>query len=460
MRKSSVNLTQGNILKQIILFALPILVGQIVQNLYNSVDSIVVGNAVGTTALAAVSSSSDISHLIIGFFTGLSTGAGVLFSRYFGAGDQKNLHDSIHTALTFATILGTFMTVVGIILTPFLLNIVDCPEDVYAEAESYLRIYFIGVLFTAMYNVASGVLRAVGDSRSPFVFLIISSATNIILDLLLVLAFGLGVIGTAIATIVSQLLSVVLVTVKMLRTDDVYKLVLKDLGIKKDLLLKVMYLGLPAAVQASLTSISNLFVQRYINQFGSAAMAGIGAAKKIDRFAGMVAQSVGLAAATFVGQNYGAKKFHRAYRGIRICLLICAVFVLVVGSTIYFNADFFIRIFTSDSEAIFYGVAMMTTMLPFYYVQSVNQVFANAVRGFGKSLAVMFCSISGMIVCRQIFLAISMHYNYDIHNIYIGFPVGWGFAALFVFIYYIFAVRRKFKSVDFESEPVSSKESS
>ena len=228
MRKSSVNLTEGNIYKLIIKFALPILVGQIFQNLYNSVDAIVVGNAVGTTALAAVSASADISHLLVGFFTGLSTGAGVLFSRYFGAGDHQRLHDSIHTAITFALILGTAMTLTGIVITPLLLKIVDCPQDVHAQAMLYLRIYLIGILFTAIYNVASGVLRAVGDSRSPFRYLIISSFVNIALDLLLVLVLQWGVAGTAIATIFSQLISVILVFRRMVKTDDVYHLVLRD----------------------------------------------------------------------------------------------------------------------------------------------------------------------------------------------------------------------------------------
>ena len=452
MRKSSVNLTEGNIYKLIIGFALPILVGQIFQNLYNSVDAIVVGNAVGTTALAAVSASADISHLLIGFFTGLSTGAGVLFSRYFGAGDQQKLHDSIHTALTFALILGTAMTIVGIIITPLLLRIVDCPQDVYGQAMLYLRIYLIGVLFTAIYNVASGVLRAVGDSRSPFRYLIISSVVNIALDLMLVIVLKWGVAGTAIATIFSQLISVFLVFRRMLKTDDVYHLVIRDLGIRKQYLKQILDLGLPAAIQASLTSISNLFVSRYINGFGSAAMAGIGAAKKIDKFAGMVAQSLGLSTATFVGQNYGAGRIRRAYQGIRTCLIMSFVYVAVIGTIIYTNASLFVKIFTSNPDAVYYGVAMITTMMPLYFAQALNQIFSNAVRGFGKSRMVMVLSLLGMIGCRQLFLAVSMAYNHSVYNIYIGYPVGWFFSAVFVIIYYFTVIRRKFRPEDLVQE--------
>ena len=446
MKKTSVRLTEGNIAKLIISFALPIFAGQIFQNLYNSVDAIVVGNYVGTTALAAVSSSADISMLLTGFFTGLSTGAGVLFARYFGAGDDKNLHDSIHTAITFALSLGAFMATLGIILAPLLLKIVNCPDDVFAEASMYLRVYLIGILFTAIYNVGAGILRAVGDSRSPFIFLVIASFTNIILDLITVVWLKMGVMGVAVATVVSQAVSVTLVFRKLMVTNDVYKVSLKDLGIRKDILLQVIDLGIPAAIQASLTSISNLFVQRYINSFGSAAMAGIGAAKKIDRYVGLTSQSLGLATTTFVSQNYGAKKLDRAFKGIHTCLLISGICVAVAGIPTYFGANTVIRLFTNDPEAITYGISMMHTMLPLYYCQTLNQIFSNAVRGFGKSRVVMVLSLIGMIGMRQLWLAVSMSINYKVENVFVGFPIGWFFSAVFVFIYYYFKIRKPYKA--------------
>ena len=452
MKKSSMDLTVGNIYRLIIVFALPIFVGQVFQNLYNSVDSIVVGQFVGTTALAAVSSCSDISMLLTGFFTGLSTGAGVLFSRYFGAKQYDRLHDSIHTAVAFSLILGVVMAALGVIFTPFLLDIVGCPEDVMAEADAYLRVYLIGILFTAIYNVGSGVLRAVGDSKSPFYYLIIASITNIFADIFFVVVIPMGVAGAALATILSQALSVFLVFRKMMRTNDVYKLVIKDLRIQKDLLMEVIDLGIPAAIQSSLISISNLFVQRYINSFGSAAMAGTGAAKKIDKFAGMVAQSIGLATTTFVSQNYGAGKTKRAFQGIRACLILSGICVAVMGIPIYFFAEFFTRIFTSDETAIQYGIGMIHVMIPFYYFQALNQIYSNAVRGFGKSRAVMVLSLLGMIVLRQIWLAISMSLNRDIMNVFIGYPLGWAFSAIFVFIYYIIMIKKKFPVESRESE--------
>ena len=218
-----------------------------------------------------------------------------------------------------------------------------------------------------------------------------------------------------------------------------------------ELLLQVLDLGIPAAIQASLISISNLFVQRYINGFGSAAMAGIGAAKKIDKFAGLISQSVGLTATTFISQNCGAGKLNRAFRGIRACLIICGVCVAALGIPIYLFAGFFVRIFTTDESAVSYGIAMIHTMMPLYYCQALNQVFSNTVRGFGKSRAVMVLSLLGMIGCRQLWLAISMGINSSVTNIFIGYPVGWFFSAFFVFLYYWFAVRKKYKAAAVQS---------
>lgn len=444
MKKSSSDLTTGSVAKQLLMFALPILLGQIFQNLYNSVDAIVVGRSVGKTALAAVSASTDITHLIVGFFTGLSTGAGILFARAFGGKDYEKLHNAIHTAVTFSVILGVIMAAVGVLTTPLLLKIVACPEDVFQEANAYLRIYFIGILFTAIYNIGAGVLRSVGDSRNPFIYLVIASVVNIVMDILLVVVLPLGVQGAAMATIISQLLSVLLVFRRLLKADDVYRLYLKDLHVDRKLLVEILDLGIPAAIQASLISISNMFVSRYINSFGSDAMAGIGAAKKIDKFVGMVAQSIGQAIATFIGQNFGAKRLDRAFKSIRVAIVFNFGYILLIGSVIYTNAETFVRIFTTDESAILFGIDMIHTMMPLYFMQSLNQIFANTVRGFGKSRVVMLCSISGMIVCRQVFLAISMHIDWNVRNIYYGYPLGWACAALFVFLYYYFVIHRKY----------------
>ena len=443
-KKSSVDLSEGPVLRRIAAFAMPLLLGQILQNLYNSVDSIVAGNCLGVTALAAVTSCADIARLLTGFFTGLSVGSGVVFARYFGAKDEKRLHTSIHTALTFAVLLGVTMMTAGILLSPLLLRLVKCTEEVYPEALIYLRIYLVGILFTSIYNVGAGVLRAVGDSRTPFIYLVISSVCNIILDVALVVLLPLGVLGAALATVVSQFISVILVFQKMLRTEDVYKLTVRELKMDKALLKEIMRLGLPSAVQSSLVGLSNLFIQRYINSFGAAAMAGLGAGKKIDRFVATVAQCLGLAVSTFVSQNVGAKRMDRAFRGIRVATLVSVVYVIAVGGLVALFAMPLMRIFTSDEEAVVYGANMIWTMMPFYFFMAFNQIFSNAVRGFGKSMVVMLCSVLGMIGCRQLFLAIALHFNYSIFILYIGFPVGWFCAAASVMLYYFFAIRRKY----------------
>ena len=444
-KKGTIDLTQGNIPIQILQIAIPILLGQIFQNLYNSVDSIVVGNFVGTTALAAVSSCGDISNLLIGFFTGLSLGAGVLFSQCFGAKDNEKLHRSIHTALLFAAIVGAVMAAVGIVLTPPLLRLVDCPDDVYPEAAIYLRIYLVGIFFTSVYNVASGVLRALGDTRRPLYYLIVASCCNIFLDVVLVAVLPMGVAGVAIATVISQLASCILIFRKMLSTEDAYRLVLRDLRIDADIMKDVVRLGLPTAIQGCVISFSNLIVQRYINSFGSTAMAGIGAAKKIDKYVTEFSQAMGHATPVFVGQNVGAGNYARASRGVRWTLGIGILCVVAVGIPVYIFSPQMISLFIKDEQAVSYGVQMLHVLIPLYFFLVFHQVFSNAVRGYGHSTAVMIFSMIGLIGFRQLYLYVSMQISSNAANIFMSYPVGWGSSALLCVLFYLFVVKRKLK---------------
>lgn len=443
LKTTSRNLTQGSIIRQILTIAFPILFGQVFQNLYNSVDSIVVGNFVGTTALAAVTSCGDISQLIVGFFTGLSIGSGVLFSRYFGARENVRLHEAIHTAVMFAILLGIFMALLGEAVTPQLLRLVDCPGDVYKEALLYLRIYIVGIFFTSIYNVASSVLRAVGDTKRPMYYLCAACCSNIILDLLFVRGLKMGVEGVAIATVISQLFSVCLVFTNMLKTDDVHKLVIRELKIKRDILFDVLKLGLPAAVQSCLISFSNLYLQRYINGFGASAMAGVGAAKKIDKFVAEVSQSIGMATSVFVSQNYGAKKYDRISKSIPSIIAASFTGVSAIGIPVFYFASFFIRIFTSEAEALHYGEMMITTIVPFYFLQALHQIFSNVIRGCGHSGAAMVTTALGLILFRQIYLAVAMFVNYNLQNVFISFPVGWACSALLSVVYYWVYIHRQ-----------------
>lgn len=433
MRK---DLTSGSIYKNLIMFSLPILMGYFFQNLYNSVDSAIVGQYVGKAALGAVTSSATISNVIVGFFTGLATGVTVILSRYFGAKDYEMLHKAIHTSILFSIVSGVAMALIGQFISPLLLKAVDCPADVYEQAIIYLRLYLIGCIFTSIYNVSSSVLRSVGDSRSPFIYLVISSVVNIVLDVVLVANFKMGVAGVGIATIVSQVVSCVCVYLKLSRTNDVHKLVIKDLSIDFKILKSLINIGLPAGLQTCLISLSNVFIQRYVNMFGSDAIAGVGAAQKVDNFASMPGQSLGLAITTFVSQNLGADKPERVKEGIKvsIVLVLVSLIPIVVFGMVF--ASSLVGIFNRDPDVVKYGSDMVRALLPLYFILGLNSVYSGVVRGYGHSRAVMILSLIAMVVLRQIYLAIGMQLVHSIYVVYYGYPVAWLLAAVAIYIFY------------------------
>lgn len=439
--RRTMDLTEGNIFQQILIFSAPIFIGNLFQNLYNSVDSLVVGNFVGKGALAAVNTCAPISNLLIGFFTGMSAGASVLFARNFGAKDYGKLKRAIHTTLTFALILGIVMALFGMVFSRQLLRIVDCPSDIFEDANRYLKIYIAGILFTSIYNVESGVMRAVGDSRSPFYALVTASFINIVLDIVLVRFIGLGVIGVAIATVISQSVSVCMVYRNMHGLDERYRFNFKDMGIEKDLLLEVIDLGLPAGIQSSLISISNLFVHRYINSFGSTATAGVGIAQRLDRFVSMPCQALGLAITTFVSQNIGAGKRERIKNGMLTAFTMGMVSIAIMGIPLMLNTKLFLGLFNRDPEVLTYGAQMVHILVPFYFLMAMNQVMSGTLRGYGFSRQVMMLSLIGMIGIRQVFLYISMHIDWNIRNVFIGFPVGWFFQSVCVYAYFFYLKR-------------------
>ena len=436
MRKSrNVDMLYGRPWKQLLIFSIPVFVGYLLQNLYNSVDSIVVGNFVGKEALAAVNATSSITMLLTGFFVGLSTGASVLFARSFGAQEYDKLRRASHTTMLFGTILGVAIAAVGIIWSRPLLEIIDCPEDVFDAAREYMNVYIIGLLFTSLYNVAAGVLRAVGDSRSPFYSIAIASVMNIILDVVLVGPFKMGVIGAALATVISQLVSVIYTVSMMRRMDERYAFRLRELAIDKKILKEVIQLGLPAGVQMSLVSISNMFISRYINSFGSAATGGVGAATRLDQFVSMPSQSLGLAITTYVSQNVGAGKQDRVAKGFWSSCLMAGISLLVLGLPLFIWSDFFMRMFTQDAEVMAYGTAMMRVIIPFYVMMAFSSLLSGLIRGYGYSFQIMVISLVGMVVLRQIYLTIAMAINWNIQVVYFGYPVGWTFQVILMAIY-------------------------
>ena len=432
------DLTEGNLSRQVISFSFPILVGYLFQNLYNSVDSMVVGNFVSKYALGAVNACSPISMLLTSFFVGVSSGASVLFSQCFGAQKYEKLKRAIHTTVLLSTAVGVGMTVLGILFCRQLLMIVDCPADIFDDASQYLRIYIGGLFFTSVYNVEAGVLRAVGDSRSPFYALLTASVVNVALDVLLVCAADMGVAGVAIATVISQMISAWVTLQRMRRMDGRYAFRFRELAVAPELVEEVIRLGLPAGVQMSVISLSNLFVSRYINSFSSAATAGVGVASRLDRFVSMPSQALGLAVTTFVSQNLGARKPKRAARSVWNCCLMACASAVIIGVPLLLWPERFVGLFNQDPEVIAYGVHMLRALIPFYLVMAVNQVMSGAIRGYGYSTAVMVCSLLGMVGLRQLYLAISMHIAWRIKFVYYGYPVGWGAQLLLLAAYFCY----------------------
>lgn len=430
------NMTEGNIWMHLILFALPLLIGNLFQQLYNTVDSIVVGNFVSKTALAAVGSTDNIINTIIGFFSGLATGAGVVISHSFGSGDKKALHRAVHTTITLTFVLSIFFTIAGLLLAPLFLKLMATPEDVLPEASAYLRIYFAGVSGLMIYNMGSGILRAVGDSRRPLYILILCAVTNIVLDLAFVVYLGAGVEGVAYATIISQWISAILVLVILTKEQSDYRLVWKDLRIDKRTTLSILRIGFPAGLQMAITSFSNVFVQSYINQFGSSCMAGWTTYGKLDKFCLLPIQSLGLSITTFVGQNLGARKMERARKGTAYAVILSIGAALVLMMPVMAAAPVLATLFTNDPEVIAYGVRFIRLMMPFYVAISFNQILGNALRGAGNSVVPMILMMSSFIVFRQIYLfAISHIYN-TITSVALGYPFGWILCSVLLLIYY------------------------
>ena len=446
-KKSTVrDMTDGPILMHMIMFSLPLILGNIFQLLYNTVDTWVVGNFVSTQALAAVGSTTMLVNLFVFCFNGLSIGATVIIGHDFGARDLKKLHVSIETTMALTFILSIVFTILGVALVRPMLVMMSTPEDVLPEATVYLRIYLGGISGLLVYNMGSGILRAVGDTTRPLMFLIFTSVLNIILDLAFVLVFGLGIAGVALATILSQFISAFFVLYLLIRTNDIYKLTLKDLAIDVPTMKKILAVGLPTAVQSMLTSFSNMFVQAYINVFGSACMAGWSCYNKLDQFAFLSIQSLSSAATTFVSQNLGAKREDRAQRGTRDSVLLAVGTTLAIAIILVTFAEPATRFFTSDESVIYYGVLFIRMNTFFLLCNSVNHVLAGALRGRGDSRGPMLVMLATFVVCRQIYLFLITHLVADTpQTVGFGYPVGWMLCCMTELGYYWMRYGRKHK---------------
>ena len=435
-RKKTRDMTQGTIWKHLLAFALPLMIGNLFQQLYNTVDSIVVGQFVSKQALAAVGSTTSIINMLVGFFSGVSVGAGVIISQRFGAKDPEGVHKAVHTTISLTLIIGLIGTVVGMVLAPIMLTLMKTPQDVFVEAKAYLQIYFGGISGLMLYNMGSGILRAVGDSRRPLYFLVFSSCVNIVLDLLFVLGFHMGVEGVAYATIIAQFSSAALIYFTLYRTHDVHRFQPKKLRIYPEMVRSIIRVGLPAGLQQALTSFSNVFVQGYINSFGTNCVAGWSCYHRIDQFILLPMQSISMASTTFVGQNIGHRDLERTEKGIRTAVMLSIIVTgILIGLVVIFCAPL-IKIFNDDPGVVEYGVMFIRLISPFYLIICFNQIYAGALRGAGDAKAPMFIMLFSFVLFRQLYLAIGTQFINTEWFVGLGYPAGWAMCSTLQLLYY------------------------
>lgn len=432
------DMTKGSILMQLITFSMPLMLGNVFQMLYNTVDSVVVGNFVGTQALAAVGSTTMIVNIMVFFFGGFSTGATVVIARRYGAGDQQKLHTAIQTTMTATFILSVVFTVMGLVGVDPMLRLMATPDDVFDQAAVYLRVYMAGFSGLVIYNMCSGILRAVGDTTRPLYFLILTSLMNIVLDLFFVLTMKMGIAGVAYATIISQFISAGLTLALLTFTKDVYRMDWRDLHLNSKVVGEIVAVGLPAGIQSIVTAVSNVFVQSYINAFQSQCMAGWATYNKLNQFVELPMQSLAIASTTFVSQNIGADQEERANRGaflsVALCLAVTGVIILVIE---LFAAPA-VALFTTDEEVIRFGVLFIRTNCVFLLFNCVNHVLAGAMRGRGESTAPMVIMLLSFVVLRQTYLFVMTHYIANTPTVVgFGYPLGWMTCCALEIIYYV-----------------------
>lgn len=430
-------MTEGNIAKQLFFFSIPLILGNLLQQLYNTADSIVVGNFVGSNALAAVGSGTVLINLIIAFSQGTAVGAGVVIAQYIGAKHKEKLSEAVHTSVAIALIIGAALSLFGVLFSKTLLIWMKTPKEVLSESVVYLRIYFAGLIFNVIYNMAAGIMNAAGNSKRSLRYLAYASVTNIILDLLFVGLLKMGIMGAALATDISQLLSGVLSMLFLMRVNEDYKVTLKKIKLHKESAKKIIRVGLPTGLQNTVISISNVLVQSGINGFGATAMAGFGAYLKVDGFNILPVLSFSMAATTFVGQNYGAGKIDRVKKGMWITLGMVTLYTIVTGALLLTFSHQIIRLFSADTAVIAYGADAMKYFCPFYFVLGILNCLAGTVRGTGKTMPPMIIMLISMCIFRIFWSQLALPRIGTIEGIYMLYPVSWAIGAAMMVLYTI-----------------------
>ena len=439
LNRKHTSLTEGPIWKAILVFALPVFLGNVFQQLYNAFDAWCVGNYIGDNALAAVSSSGSLIFMMVSFFNGLAMGAGVVIARSYGARHYEDMRKAIHTAIAFGLVTGALLTVAGVTLTPYILRWMGTPPKVLPESIKYFRYYFCGALFTVMYNIFVGIHHAVGDSKHPLYYLILSTCVNVGLDMLFVAGLGKGVGSAAIATTVSQGISAILCFIHLLRVDAPYKVRFREIRFHGRSLWEIIRYGLPSGVQNSVISIANVFVQKNINFFGEAAMAGCGSYSKLEGFAFMPVNCFTQALSTFVGQNLGAQRHDRVKKGVGFGIACSCTMATAVGVLSYLFAPELIGFFAESQEAIDYGTAHMQTICLFYALLALSHCLAGIMRGAGKAMVPMFTMLGCWCVFRMTYISVAIRWREELTTVSWAYPITWALSSIVLLIYFFAA---------------------
>ena len=437
MEKKTYSLTEGPIFKSIVMFAFPLLLSNLFQQLYNSIDSAVVGKFSGSIALAAVGSTGSLINLLIGFFLGIATGTGVIYSMHYGAGHYDGLKRITDAAFFLSVAAGLVITVLGIAFARPMLNLMDMPEDVMEDAVIYLRIFLAGTVPNLVYNVGAGMIRAAGDSRRPLIYLMIGGAGNLVFDLIFVALFDMGAAGAALATVAAQLFSAVMVVRRMMLLPESYRFRPLKMRVERLALWDVLRISVPCGLQGSMFNISNLLVQAKINAFGAIAMAGVTAYSKIDGFVYMPTMALSLAVSTYVGQNIGAGRYNRVRRGIRVCVLLSGVIAALFGIIVMLTCRGLLGIFTDDDAAKDFAIQMMWYLAPFAWIYSITDALGGAMRGAGAATQVTVIAAVCICVFRIVWLFVMLRFFPSIRTVFICYPISWLLYTAVTFIYYL-----------------------
>lgn len=433
--KNTLLMTQGNVWKLLVTFSIPLIIGNLLQQMYNTADSIIVGNFVGSNGLAAVGSGTALINLIIAFAQGAAVGAGVVVSQYIGADKKDKIKISVHTSICISIILGLILSLLGIFASPSLLIMMKTPKVVLKSSILYLQIYCGGLIFNVIYNMATGILNAAGNSKKPLVYLAIASFTNIILDLLFIKIFKLGVMGAAIATDISQAISCILAIGYLLKVKSDYKLYIKDLKINKETAVKIIKIGLPTAIQNMVISFSNVLVQSSVNAYGATAMAGYAAYLKIDGFNILPVLSISMAVTTFTGQNVGANRLDRVKKGMYSSLIMVFVYTAFIGAVLLIFSHQVLGLFTHSAHVITYGQLVMKYFCPYYFLLGILNVLAGTVRGAGKGIPPMIILLFSMCIFRILWIKIALPFYSSIDGVFILYPISWLVGAILMIFY-------------------------